>query len=223
MPTARINGADLYYEVHGEGRPLVLSHPGFTSTESWARNVPALAERYRVVVWDRRGCGRSPDADGKDSSAVWLADLHGLLRHLGIERAYVGGSSYGGMLTLELTLAYPEMVAAAIFLSGVTQWFGTPTANAVPFPDRRGRLAEIRCPVLIMQGEHDARFPPSTGEEARAAIGGAQLVIVPGAGHGFHAEAPDLTNRTILDFLARVDATAAAHRPATGAQTAGRP
>jgi pimeloyl-ACP methyl ester carboxylesterase len=116
------------------------------------------------------------------------------------------------MLTLEVALEHPDIVKAAVLMSGTTQYFGPISANAVPFPDRRPRLTEIRCPVLILQGADDARFPPETGHEGQAAIPRSELHIIPKAGHGFHREEPTLTNRLILEFLRRVDAGTKATR-----------
>jgi pimeloyl-ACP methyl ester carboxylesterase len=57
-------GVRTFYEVRGEGEPLVLLHSGLATTESWAMRIPALAQRYRVYVPERRGHGRTPDVDG---------------------------------------------------------------------------------------------------------------------------------------------------------------
>jgi pimeloyl-ACP methyl ester carboxylesterase len=170
MPSVRIGDAEIYYERHGNGYPLVLSHQGFSSIENWDLNLGELSKYYEVVVYDRRGCGRSRASTGIEASAVWLEDLVGLVGALGIQQAYFGGSSYGAMLTLEVALEHPDIVKAAVLMSGTTQYFGPISANAVPFPDRRPRLTEIRCPVLILQGADDARFPPETGHEGQAAI-----------------------------------------------------
>jgi pimeloyl-ACP methyl ester carboxylesterase len=99
MSTATVADATLYYREQGAGDPLVLVH-GFTATgEGWATAVAtALADRYRVLVPDLRGHGRStgaPDAGhGRDA-----ADLVALLDHLGLERAHFVGHS-GGALAL---------------------------------------------------------------------------------------------------------------------------
>ncbi|MEE8347245.1 MAG: alpha/beta fold hydrolase, partial [Dehalococcoidia bacterium] len=79
MPQADVNGARIYYEVQGEGIPLVLSHGGWTDTSHWLPNVGPLAKRWQVIVWDRRGCGRSSDPGDGHTWQTWRDDLRGLL------------------------------------------------------------------------------------------------------------------------------------------------
>ena len=206
MPKVRVDDADLYYETRSSGFPLVLSHTGRTSLDNFSENIPVLAERYQVIAYDRRGCGRSEAPEGSDSAETWVRDLHGLLQHLGIERAYIGGVSYGAMLSLELLFEHPEMVEAAIIACGSPFGWGQNRQGAIPFPDRRAQLSSVRAPVLWIFGEQDQGFPPSMGEEAQRLTPGSELVVVSGAGHGPQRDAPEVFNKAILDFLARVDA-----------------
>jgi 3-oxoadipate enol-lactonase len=102
-----INGAPLYYEVAGEGFPLVLIHAGVADSRMWDEQVAAFAPQYRVVRYDWRGAGRSA------IPAVPFAqheELRELFQHLGIARAHVVGLSYGSLIALDFTLAHPEMV-----------------------------------------------------------------------------------------------------------------
>jgi len=211
MPFAKVNDAEIYYEVHGSGFPLVLSHTGRAGLADFAQNnTPVLAQRYQVVVYDRRGCGQSKAPEGSDSPETWVQDLHGLLQHLGIQHAYIGGVSYGAMLSVEFTLAHPDMVAGLISSCGSPFGWGQGRPNAIPFPDRRDRLTSIRAPILWVYGENDQGFPPSMGEEAQGLTPGSELVVVQGAGHSPQRDAPGVFNQALLDFLARVDARRAA-------------
>jgi len=211
MPFAKVNDAEIYYEVHGSGFPLVLSHTGRAGLADFAQNnTPVLAQRYQVVVYDRRGCGQSKAPEGSDSPETWVQDLHGLLQHLGIQHAYIGGVSYGAMLSVEFTLAHPDMVAGLISSCGSPFGWGQGRPNAIPFPDRRDRLTSIRAPILWVYGENDQGFPPSMGEEAQGLTPGSELVVVQGAGHSPQRDAPEVFNQALLDFLARVDARRAA-------------
>lgn len=117
MPSARVNGIELAYEVHGEGFPLVLAHGYTASREMWSAQVGPLAERYRVVVYDARGHGES-DAPPADDAGYTLDalvdDQRALLEHLGIEQAHVGGLSMGGMIAMRFALAHPAMTRALL-------------------------------------------------------------------------------------------------------------
>jgi len=113
MPRARVNGVELYYEESGTGPPVVLAHGFALTSRMWDPQVAALAPRYRVIVYDARGQGRSevPDDPERYSQPEMVGDLLGLLDHLGLDRAHVGGLSMGGGVALAFALAHPERVA----------------------------------------------------------------------------------------------------------------
>ena len=113
MATTRVNGVELYYETTGTGDCLVLTHGSWTDGSGWDRAVGALAERYQVVVWDRRGHSRSQAGDGPGSRAEDAADLVGLIEHVGGEPVHVAGNSYGAIVALTLLTARPDLVATA--------------------------------------------------------------------------------------------------------------
>jgi pimeloyl-ACP methyl ester carboxylesterase len=116
MAKARVNGIEIDYEDTGHGRPIVLTHGHLSSRIAWNGQHQALGDRYRVISWDIRGHGQtvSPDDPAQYSLALTIADVHGLLGHLGIERAVIGGLSLGGYISLAFTLAHPEMVEALV-------------------------------------------------------------------------------------------------------------
>lgn len=109
-----VNGTDYYVEESGSGHPLVLLHSGLTNLRMWDAQIPALAERYRVIRYDLPGFGKSGTPKGAFSTR---ADLAGLLRHLGVERAHVVGISLGGSLAIDFTLEYPELVSALVVVA----------------------------------------------------------------------------------------------------------
>ena len=109
---AEVNGARLYYEVAGEGHPLVLIHAGIADSRMWDDQFGVLAQRYRVIRCDVRGFGRSAMPAGEQFQP-W-EDLYSLLRHLGVERAYVVGCSMGGAIAVDFTLTHPEMADALV-------------------------------------------------------------------------------------------------------------
>ena len=113
MATSMINGVELYYEITGTGDCLVLTHGSWTDGAGWGPAVDLLAERYRVVVWDRRGHSRSQAGDGPGSRAEDAADLAGLIEHVSGEPVHVAGNSYGANVTLTLLTERPDLVATA--------------------------------------------------------------------------------------------------------------
>ncbi len=112
---AEVNGARLYYEVMGEGQPLVLIHAGIADHRMWADQFGWLARRYRVLCYDVRRFGRSHSiAAANPITYTDHEDLYYLLKFLGIEKAALIGVSNGGRIALDFTLVYPDMVAALI-------------------------------------------------------------------------------------------------------------
>jgi len=108
------DGVNIYYEDHGAGPPVLLSH-GYSATSGmWKGEVEALKGSYRVVTWDMRGHGQSdsPEDQALYSEAHSVADMAAILRHLGIDRAVIGGLSLGGYMSLAFNVAYPAMVRA---------------------------------------------------------------------------------------------------------------
>lgn len=106
---ARVNGIDLYYEVMGEGIPLIAVHggPGLSDNRGYAQWLRPLAESFQIVSYDLRGCGKSGDAlNGSYSHEDFVADLDGLRAHLGFERFALLGTSYGGFISLEYALRH---------------------------------------------------------------------------------------------------------------------
>lgn len=106
--TASINGADIYYEVYGEGDPLILIHGGLGNGDYWVNQIPVFAEHYQVIVMDSRGHGRSTFDEQPISYQLMASDVLGLMDHLGIDKASIVGWSDGGIIGLELALTHPE-------------------------------------------------------------------------------------------------------------------
>ena len=117
MPHADINGQRIYFEdTGGQGPAVILAHGFLMDQEMFVHQVVALRDAYRVITWDERGFGRTT-YDGQPFT-YWdsAGDCLGLLDHLGIDRAVVGGMSQGGFLSLRVALTAPDRVRALILL-----------------------------------------------------------------------------------------------------------
>ncbi|HEY0247584.1 MAG TPA: alpha/beta hydrolase [Gryllotalpicola sp.] len=112
-----INGCELNIEVMGpEDGPVLIAHHGGGGIGSLAEpraTFGPFADRFRVVVYDARGCGRS-EGIPPYSHAQWAADLDGVRQWAGAEQIVVAGGSYGGFIALEYAVAYPEHVARIV-------------------------------------------------------------------------------------------------------------
>lgn len=116
MPVAHVNDIDLYYEISGQGFPVVLAHGYCTSINLWGHQIPLLSQRYQVIAYDARGHGLSSAPAGKEHYTLQhlVQDMYALLRHLGISQAYIAGHSMGGATTAGFATKHPEMTKAAL-------------------------------------------------------------------------------------------------------------
>lgn len=106
-----LDGMHLYYEVHGDGPPLVLLHGGVLTIEHcFGPLVGLLAEHHRVIALELQGHGHTADVEREPSLAAFAGDVVALLDHLGVERADVLGYSLGGLVGFELAVRHPERV-----------------------------------------------------------------------------------------------------------------
>jgi pimeloyl-ACP methyl ester carboxylesterase len=118
MPKISRDGVEIYYEVHGSGPVLLLTH-GYSSTSSmWQGQIEPLSRHHKLVLWDMRGHGQSdyPDDPQNYSEALTVADMAALLDEVGAERAIVGGLSLGGYMSLAFYRAHPERVRALLII-----------------------------------------------------------------------------------------------------------
>ena len=117
MPFADVNNQRIRFDDSGGGGPVVIFSHGFLmDREMFAPQIAALAPEFRVIAWDERGFGET-EFDGEPFT-YWdsAADCLGLLDHLGIDRAVLGGMSQGGFLSLRAALLTPERVRALILI-----------------------------------------------------------------------------------------------------------
>jgi 3-oxoadipate enol-lactonase len=116
MLTATVNGIDIAYaDSGGDGPPVVLSHGYLMDHSMFDPQVAAMAPEFRVITWDERGFGGTP---APASFSYWdsARDVLGLLDHLGLDAAVLGGMSQGGFLSLRAALLAPERVRALVLI-----------------------------------------------------------------------------------------------------------
>ena len=116
MPYVSVDGVNLYYEVTGEGYPLVWAHEFAGDYRSWESQVRFFARRYQVITYNARGY---PPSDVPEDVAAYsqeqaVEDLRALLAHLGIQQGHIGGLSMGGSLALHFGLTHPQMCRSLI-------------------------------------------------------------------------------------------------------------
>lgn len=131
--TVKVNDISIYYEIHGEGEPLVLIMGWTFNSAHWFLQLPAFSEEYRVVVFDNRGTGRSDKPDGPYTMEMMAGDTAGLLDSIDIDAAHIYGISMGGMIAQEFALRYPHKVTSLIL--GSTTCGGPNSIPSAPHVD----------------------------------------------------------------------------------------
>ncbi|MBR0825041.1 alpha/beta fold hydrolase [Bradyrhizobium manausense] len=118
MPKINRDGVAIYYEVHGNGPTLLLTH-GYSSTSAmWQGQVDAFSRDHRLVLWDMRGHGQSdyPDDPRAYSEALTVGDMADILDAVGTDRAIIGGLSLGGYMSLAFYRTHPARVRALLIV-----------------------------------------------------------------------------------------------------------
>jgi pimeloyl-ACP methyl ester carboxylesterase len=110
MPYTNVNGIKIYYEIYGDGYPVVLIGGLGSQIQSWATQIPIYSRHFQVIVFDNRGMGRSDKPDMPYTTELMADDTAMLLNSLGIECAHIAGKSMGGMIGQWLAIKYPEKV-----------------------------------------------------------------------------------------------------------------
>jgi len=108
MPFAESNGIKIYYEIYGEGEPVVLISGLGSPLGSWETQVPIYSEKFKVIVFDNRGVGRSEVTEPGFTISDMADDTIGLLDNLEVDSATFIGKSMGGMITQRIGIKYPE-------------------------------------------------------------------------------------------------------------------
>ncbi len=223
---ATVNGHRLYYEVRGDGPPIVLLHAGGGNiVQTFAAQLAPFSAHHRVIALEQMGQGHTPEVRGPLTYALMMQDTAALLDQLKVRNAGVVGLSDGAILALMLAVRRPDLVARVVASGANVEPSGlTPeeieetrshTGNTDSMDDKLGRLwldspkpdeisfdllKKIQQPVLVMSGDEDAVSLDHTRRIFRA-LPHAQLWVLPDTGHNTFAQRPEAVNSAILSFL----------------------
>ncbi|HZX57431.1 MAG TPA: alpha/beta hydrolase [Mucilaginibacter sp.] len=115
---APVNGISVYYEVYGEGKPLILLHGAFMTIEmNWGQFIPELSKTRKVIAIELQGHGHTPYSDRKLDLATMASDVAGVMDHLKVDSADVVGYSLGGSVAYSLTIQSPKRVKKLVIIS----------------------------------------------------------------------------------------------------------
>ncbi len=155
MPLARINGIELYYEVHGEGPALVMAHGAGGNHLSWWQQVPNFSQHFRCVTFDHRGFGTSRDLPAGPGADAFVEDLRQLLDLLGIERTALVAQSMGGWTSLGFAAQHPERVTALALCDTTAGIDDAEVARQM-----RALQADMARPLaVVLQRAYSEQFP----------------------------------------------------------------
>jgi len=146
---ASVNGINLYYEIHGTGKPLILLHGGFGTLEMFAALSPTLAENRQVIGVDLYGHGRTALTNRPLRFEHMADDIAGLLHHLGLEQADLLGYSLGGAVALQTAIRHPEHVNKLVVIS-------TPFKFTGWYPDVQTGFTSIAAEFMVKTPLYDA-------------------------------------------------------------------
>jgi len=228
-----ILGFNMYCEIYGHGKPLLMIHGNGGSIEDFTKNIPFFSKTYKVIIADSRAQGKSTDAKDSLSFEMMADDFADLLDTLGIEKSYVIGWSDGGINALLLAMRHPGKVIKLVS-TGANLW---PDSTAIIPSDWKSEqgyydssknktwmtakeknawklflldwyqpniplsaLKAIKCPALIICGDHDAITIEHTVLIYQN-IPKAFLWILPNSGHGTLIEHTDEFDRKANDFF----------------------
>ena len=119
MPHAKINGANLWFEVRGQGEPILLHHGYTASRVNWMPVAERLESQFQIILMECRGAGQSEHTANGYTLSQYAADVIGMLDHLGLDRVTFAGHSMGGGIGYLLALDYPERLERLILMAPI--------------------------------------------------------------------------------------------------------
>src|SRR5215217_9732390 len=140
VPKVSVNGLKLYYEIEGDGAPVVLI-PGFAAGRwIWFKQTDDLSRNFRVIIFDPRGVSASDKPQAPQTIGLLADDVAHLLEKIGIESAHIVGASFGGFVAQEFALKYPALTRKLVLCCTS---FGGPN-HVIPAPETLAALASTK-------------------------------------------------------------------------------
>jgi pimeloyl-ACP methyl ester carboxylesterase len=121
LPTLKINGVNLYYQVKGNGIPIIFVHPPLLSSINFKYQIEGLSNKFKTIVFDIRGHGNSTFSDEPLTYPLISHDIKQILDHLNIDKALLCGYSTGGSIVLDFLLTYPGRASGGILLGAMSE------------------------------------------------------------------------------------------------------
>jgi pimeloyl-ACP methyl ester carboxylesterase len=154
-----VNGIKVYYEVYGEGKPVVLLHGAFMTIDmNWGQLIPELSKNRKVIAIELQGHGHTPFSDRKLSHATLAADVKGVMDELKIDKADVIGYSFGGAVAYQFAIQSPERLNKMVIISATYKSTGW-------IPEVNNAFKGMKPDLFInspMQAAYDAVAPDKT-------------------------------------------------------------
>jgi pimeloyl-ACP methyl ester carboxylesterase len=163
MPTANINGIQMYYERHGDdGEPLVLVHGYTGDVTDWRHQVPEFSRTHRVLLMDHRGHGRSECPVDRDSYTILAMadDVEALAADAGFERYHLVGHSMGGAVAQEIALRSPGRLMSLTLHDTSWNFVLSRTSTVAAWMEQRRKLADEQGMAAIVDGMKSPIPPP---------------------------------------------------------------
>tara|TARA_B100001093_G_scaffold362125_1_gene346881 strand:+ start:666 stop:1367 length:702 start_codon:yes stop_codon:yes gene_type:complete len=231
MPTVNRNGVNIYFETHGDGPAIFLTHGFSDNLGIWQNQIEPLSKKNTLILWDLKGHGKtdSPEDMVHYSEEETLLDMLKILDHLNIKKASLGGFSLGGYMSLAFYRKYPNRVSSLLIIDtgpgfknddAREGWNKYAIKSAEKYESRN--LQGIGNAARGMLTQKDDRIIKSlpdilvptlviVGENDKPFLSAADYMnnkiknskknIIPDAGHAVNIEQPELFNSAVLEFL----------------------
>src|SRR5664279_777621 len=190
---ATVNGIQIAYTDEGQGLPLLFLHDFPLSRGAWSKQVDEFKPRFRVIAPDLRGFGESEAVSGPIPIHRFVEDLHALMEHLVTGPVILAGHAMGGLVALAFASTFPKFLRGLVLVGMTASAESTEVQNLV---------ANIHMPTLVIAGSEDALVPPADSEALARLIPGAQLNLIPKAGHLVAFEQAAAFNEVVRNWLA---------------------